>query len=312
MIMKYSKEKIQLVKELHSPVRKNFPRLKVIVKGLDECWQADLIDMKAHSTVNRGFKYILTVIDILSKFGFAQPLKSKEGSEIEKAFVVIFKTGRIPKKIQTDLGTEFYNAKVEALFQKYNIKLYSTYSPLKASIGERFNRTLKSKLYRLFTLKGSYKWVDELANVVAEYNRTKHRTIKIAPEKVDSKIAKKLLKTVFNYSENLNSKRSKFKINDYVRISKYKHLFEKSYTANYTSEIFKIVRIKRTIPHSYFLKDYTNTRVLSAFYEHELLKVKYPDYYLIEKILRKSKGRAYVKWLGIQGPTWIPLKNISQ
>ena len=60
------------------PARKNFPRLKVIVRGLDECWQADFIDMKAHSGVNRGFKYILTVIDNLSKFGFSQPLKSSK------------------------------------------------------------------------------------------------------------------------------------------------------------------------------------------------------------------------------------------
>ena len=78
------------------PARKNFPRLKVIVRGLDECWQADFIDMKAHSGVNRDFKYILTVIDNLSKFGFSQPLKSKEVTAIEAALAKIFKAGRIP------------------------------------------------------------------------------------------------------------------------------------------------------------------------------------------------------------------------
>ena len=76
-------------------------------------------------------------------------IEVKEGSEIEKAFAAIFKTDRIPQKIQTDLGMEFYNAKVEDLFRKYNVKLYSTYSPLKANFGKRFNRTLKGKLHRL-------------------------------------------------------------------------------------------------------------------------------------------------------------------
>ena len=103
--------------------------------------------------------------------------------------------------MQTYVKIEFYNTKVDAFLEKCVVELYLTYSPLKASVVERFNRTLNGKLYKFFTLKGNYKWIDKLADKVVEYDQT----IKIAPEKINSKISQQLLKTVFSYSGNTNS-----------------------------------------------------------------------------------------------------------
>lgn len=83
--------------ELHAPARRNFPRRKVIMRGLDETWQADLVDMQKYYRVNNGYNFLLTVIDNMSKYAWGIPLKNKTGEELAKALKNLFKKGRIPK-----------------------------------------------------------------------------------------------------------------------------------------------------------------------------------------------------------------------
>ena len=136
---------------LHRPVKKKFKRRKTLARYLDHIWQADLVDLQAISKENRGHSYILTVIDVLSRYAFAVPLKNKTGLSIIQAFKKIFSLSkRKPKKIHTDYGTEFYNKSFKDFLRDNKIILYSTSSDTKASIVERFNRTLKSKMYKYF------------------------------------------------------------------------------------------------------------------------------------------------------------------
>ena len=166
-----SSERRRLVKELHAAARKNFQRRHVIIRGFDDLWQADIVEMRPYSSFNRGYLYILTVIDACSKYAWAVPLKSKGGRETADAIAeIIRESGRCPKNLQTDMGKEFYNADVQKLVKKHGINHYSTYSILKASIVERFNRTLKNDMWKMFTLNGSYKWVDALPRLVSDYN----------------------------------------------------------------------------------------------------------------------------------------------
>src|SRR5580765_5667788 len=172
----HSLERRQLVNELHAPARKNFPRRHVIVRGYDDLWQADIVEMRPYSRFNRGYHYILTVIDVLSKHAWAVPLKSKGGSETADAIAEIIQDSkRCPRNIQTDMGKEFYNADVQRLMRKHDINHYSTYSVLMASVVERFNRTLKNDMWKMFTLNGTYMWIDALPRLVSEYNARKHR-----------------------------------------------------------------------------------------------------------------------------------------
>src|SRR5580765_623426 len=109
----HSLERWQLVNELHAPARKNFPRRHVIVRGYDDLWKADIVEMRPYSRFNRGYHYILTVIDVLSKYAWAVPLKSKGGSETADAFTEITRNNkRCPKNMQTDNGKEFYNTDI--------------------------------------------------------------------------------------------------------------------------------------------------------------------------------------------------------
>src|SRR5215831_8545315 len=155
-----SNEKRRLVRELHTPARRNFPRRRVVVRDYDDLWQANVVEMRPYARHNNGHKYILTVIDVLSKYAWARALKSKNGGEMAAALSDIFRNDkRHPKNLQTDQGKEFYNAIVQQVMKKYDINHYSMYSVMKASVVERFNRTLKNEMWKLFTLNGSYRWI---------------------------------------------------------------------------------------------------------------------------------------------------------
>jgi len=133
------------VNELHAPARRNLKQRSVVVKGYDDLWQAD-VKMRPYARFNNGYKYILTVIDVLSKHAWAILLKSKSGIETAKAFSTIFRENKkIPNNLQTDRGKKFYNGDVQKLVKKHDINHYSTNSIMKASVVERFNRTLKNE-----------------------------------------------------------------------------------------------------------------------------------------------------------------------
>jgi hypothetical protein len=304
--------KQQIVNEIHKPARRNFKRRSVILKGIDDLWQADLIEMIPHARINGGYKYILVVIDGFSKYAWTEPLKNKTSSDVTNAFQKILKLKRIPKNLQTDQGKEFFNTPFTKLMKKYDINHYATFSNIKACIAERFNRTLKNRLWKQFSLQGSYKWTSILPNIMKSYNNIKHRTIKMKPSAVKgSKIEKILLETVYS-KLSADRKKSKFVIDDYVRISKYRSMFAKGYTPSWTAEIFKIVNVNKTKPVTYHISDKTGNVIQGGFYEEELQKVKHPDMYLVEKIVKRKDNKVLVKWLGFDSShnTWENEKNL--
>lgn len=170
-----------VVNEIHRLARKNFKRRKTVIKGYRELFQADLAEFIPYHEENNGYKYILVVIDCFSKFLWTRPLKSKTSMEVARAMEDILTESGKPKLLQTDAGTEFLGKPFSTLMLKHNIKRYSTYSTVKASIAERVIRTLKHRLYKEFSMRGKYKWIDILQEVTNNYNHTVHRTIKMKP-----------------------------------------------------------------------------------------------------------------------------------
>jgi hypothetical protein len=127
-----------LVDELHRQARKKFKRRHVIMKGINDTWQIDLVEMIPYAKYNKGYKYMLTVIDIFSKVAHAVPIKTKTGIEVSIAMEKVFKKSQShPKNIHSDLGKEFYNKDFRKLMEKFKINLYSTYTAMKAQICER-------------------------------------------------------------------------------------------------------------------------------------------------------------------------------
>lgn len=289
---------------LHKQARTTrYPTRKYIVNNIDDQWQCDLMDLQNVAQFNNGFKYALTVIDILSRYGWVRPLKSKHGDVVAKAFKNIFREGRIPKRIQSDQGKEFENQSVRALFSRYHIELFSVKSAYKAAIVERWNRTLKTKLWKYFTAYNTYKWIDVIQDIVFAYNHRKHRTLGRTPASVNRNNAMIVWAHLYGRPGPINS-RSDIQIGDIVRISKVKATFEKGYLPNWTEEIFTVCGINRDYhPITYKLKDLSGNVIEGSFYRQEIQPVVIPDdTYIIERILRKKRRRGvtwyYVKWLG--------------
>lgn len=300
--------KEEVVNELHKPARKNYKRRRVITKGIYDLWAIDLVELIPHSKINKGYKYILVCINVFSKYVWCEPLKNKTGREVAVAMEKILMQNKIkPKNIQSDGGGEFFNSDFKKVMEKWNINHYRTFSNVKAAVVERVNRTLKNKMWKRFSLQGNYKWLDLLPAIVKEYNASFHRTIKMAPKDVKKKDEKNLLNTVYSHIKTVDPKKIKFKLDDYVRVSKYREAFQKGYIPQWSNEIFRISKINRTNPTTYILNDLNDQTISGGFYQEEIQKVKYPDVYLIEKVLRRKNNKLYVKFLGLSNKhnTWL-------
>ena len=256
-----------LADELHKFIIKKFNKRKVYSQFKDNIWGVDLADMQSLSRKNKGIKYLLCAIDLYIKYAFVIPLKDKRGISIVNAFNKIIKQpNRKPNKIWVDQGGEFYNV-FEKWLSDNDINMYSTYNEGKSVAAERFIRTLKNKLYKHMTATGKNVYYDVLDDVVNKYNNTKHSPIKMKPIDVGDNNKRV-------YIDEHNEKVSRFKVGDRVRISKFKNIFAKGYTSNWSSEIFIVDKINDIVPYKYNLKDLNDEEIIGSFYDKELQKTK--------------------------------------
>ena len=290
----------QLADELHKPIETNqptrkFTKRRVFSKGVDEIWAADLVEMGKFSEWNKGFKYLLMVINVFSKFGWIEPLKDKKGETVAAAFEKIFKL-RQPRLLWTDKGKEFYNKNVNQLLSKKNIKLYSTENEEKSSVVERFNRTIKEKMWKMFSANNNTIYIDKIGELLKNYNSSVHRSIKMAPIFAsDIKNSNRVFANLYSDEIYTPVKKPKFKIGDKVRISKYKRkLFDKGFTPNWTEEVFVVDGILHTKPVTYRLVDLQGEAVTGSFYEQELQKTT-QEIFRIDEVIFRDKKRALVK-----------------
>ena len=279
--MGWELKKKDLAEELHKPIRRKFKKRRVLVDGKDKIWAADLVDMQAFTKFNRGFKYLLAVIGVFSKYGWLIPLKDKTGKSVASALKIIFEERR-PEKMWVDKGKEFYNKDVKDL-----ITLYSTEDEEKASVVERWIRTMKEKMWKYFTTKSTNVYIDVLPNLVKQYNNTRHSSIKMTPVK-ELKVWRNL------YPEHLeiHNINPKFSVGDKVRISKKKKTFEKGYTTRWTEEIFTIIEVKLTSPVTYKIADLNGEEIKGTFYEPELQKTS-QEIFRIEKVIKRGKKEIF-------------------
>ena len=287
---------------LHKPVRRRFPRRKTYSRGIDYLWQADLVDVAHLSEQNDDHRYLLTVIDVFSKYAWAIPLKRIDAKSVADAFDEIFDGGRKPLKLQTDKGKEFVNSSLQKKLKDEGVQFYvSQNEDIKASVVERFNRTLKTKMWKYFTHRDTLRYVDVLTDMIASYNDTRHRTIGRAPSSVNSTNEADVRRRMYGDEE--ATSKPKLKVGDKVRISKARRVFDKSYLPNWTEEIFTVTEALRTVPVTYRLKDYGDEELLGGFYENELQPVaKTDEVFKIEKILKTRRRGGikeyFVKWRG--------------
>ncbi len=226
---------------LHKPVRKRFPRRRIVTHFPGQIVQSDLIDMQRYTTKNSGYKFIIVVIDCFSKYLWVRPLKSKRGEETATALRNIFKSMRYPvQSIIFDEGLEYLNSHVKNVLSEYHIYYYHIKTTHKASTAERVNKTIKQKIWKYFTATGKEKWINVLDDIVSNYNKTYHSTIKMAPNQVTWHNRREVFKNMYPKINQIV--KCRLRVGQRVRIALNKDIFEKGYTQNWSKDIFTIVR----------------------------------------------------------------------
>ena len=145
--------------------------------------------------------------------------------------------------------------------------MYSTHNEGNSVVAERFIRTLKNKIYKYMTSISKNVYIDKLDDIVNEYNNTYHTTNKMKPIDVKDN-------TYIAFDRECYDKGPKFKVDDHVRISKYKNIFAKGYTPNWSEEEFVIKKVKNTVPLTYVIKDLNGEEITGTFYEKRIAKNK--------------------------------------
>jgi len=301
---------------LHRQPIRRFRRRKIFVVGIDHLWQIDLADMSSLSNYNDSVKYLLCCIDALSRYAFVQPLQNKGAISVRDAFANVLEgTDRKPSFVQSDKGREFVNAIFQEYLRKQDIRFYTSENDdVKCAIAERFVRTLKSKMWRMFTHRKNYRYVDVLQDLVSSYNSTRHSTIKMKPDAVGPHNEQKVFVSLYGKDQKKRTRqKSTFKVGDVVRLVRKKLPFEKGYYTQWTRELFIVSSVHDTIPLTYGIEDHTGEKIRGRYYEQELQKVenKDPNVFEIEKVLKtrtvRGKKRYLVRWSGFspKHDSWV-------
>ena len=167
-------------------IKVKYPRRKVLSRGLRYQYQADLVDYSPLKRDNHSFTFLLTIIDIFSRFALAIPIKSKKGPHVAAALEKAFKVMKPPRKLQTDMGKEFYNSHVKRVLNRYRVHHFSTDQPLKAQIVERFNRTLREMLKQSMAYRKSLDYISMLSDFLYGHKARPHTAFfPFAPREVN-------------------------------------------------------------------------------------------------------------------------------
>ena len=237
---------------------------------------------------NKGFRFLLCVIDIFSKYAWLVPLKDKKGVSIVDTFKkILHDSNRKPNKIWVDKGSKFYNNSFKKWLKDNDIGRYLIHNEGKSVVAERFIRTLKTKIYKYITSISKNVYIDKLDDMVDEHNNTYPRTSKMKPVDVKDN-------TYIDFKKEVNDKDPKLKVGDHVKISKYKNIFAKGYTPNWSEEVFVIKKVKNTVPWTYVINDLNGEEIIRTFDEKELQKTNQQEF-RIGKVIRRKSDKFYVK-----------------
>ena len=288
---------------LHRNVIRKFKTNKIISESKHQYWQADLSDMSRYASHNNGTRFILFVIDVHTRYLWLRSLLNKKSASVKAALESTFKeSGTQPAYLNCDKGAEFITGNTKEMLEERHIGVIHTYSPSKAAIAERVQRTIKSKILKYFTYKNTYRYIDILQKFAESYNATHHSTLKMSPNKAyNLNRSRKHMQ-----AKPIVRERKKFSVGSHVRVSRPESKFAKGYWKKWSEEIFKIKKVSKLHKEvMYYLVDLNNKAIDGAFYSYELQKVILPKEFKIDKILKvfgstkQHRGKRFlVSWVG--------------
>uniref|UniRef100_A0A914M670 Integrase catalytic domain-containing protein n=1 Tax=Meloidogyne incognita TaxID=6306 RepID=A0A914M670_MELIC len=258
------------------PKRVHFPRSKTIAAGFMTDVQVDLADFQALSRHNKGNRYLLLGIDVLSKRLFGVPVKAKKAEDMLEAFkLLLTQMPMKPHRIFSDKGLEFRNKLLKEYFAKEEIqKIEPVHSIVKASLAERAIRNVKQRLYRYFSQNIILNWIDVLPKILEGINKSKCRVHGMRPIDVNFENAQEVWKKIYGGFDFTEGK-SKFKQGEHVRMSVGKGAFEKGYIPNWGDEILEVDQVyNQAKPIRYKVRDDKGEKFKGSFYGEELARVR--------------------------------------
>ena len=316
-------------KEFRSP--KFTPPIRTYAENY--LWEADLMFFTHPDFVqaNEGNLYVIAVIDTFTKLALIRKLKSKSGATVTAAVKQLFNNVDIPKYLRVDAGGEFVNREFMKMCKDHDVKMYLAMEPIKCSMVERFNRTFKRILVQLMEQNNSIRWIDFIETAIEIYNTRQHRSIGMSPEEASNKrnqkkILRQNLKRYANYDKKKvlkNKTKSKYRLNQFVKIFRKKGIFSRGFHQNVTKEYFRIYHIDRNLSKDrYYLKDIQGDKIIGSFYEEYLVPYIPPKDEATYRLdpsfqgykLKNIRGvsHIFVKWLGWPHKfnQWIPLDDV--
>lgn len=262
----------QSVYSRHKQLRYKFPRRKTFGVFVFSHLQVDLIELQEFAKSNKGYRYVLTIIDVFSRYSFIVALKRKTGAEVAKALEDTFeKINMFPTYILSDYGREFRNQHVKSYLDSRDIKLIHSKSEIKGSTIERFNRTWKGRLFKFFTRTNSVKWLESGKKIVDGINRSYHRTIKCTPEQVFLGLTKPADEQKRKEEEQV-AKQPRYKVGQMIRLSGLNKTFRRGFRSGWTDEEFQIITALAGSPPVYRLVDTKGEKITGIVYEQEMVK----------------------------------------
>jgi len=320
----------------HVPMRHRYRRGRMFVSNHSDEFQMDLAEMQTVKDSNDGYAYFLLAIDSFSKYMYIVPLKTKTGEETAEAIETVFQKARsrgdefhVPYVCRTDNGKEFLNGHVRALFERHDVKhVTSSDYGSKMAIAERAIRTIKTKIYRYFSLKNTYNWISVIDDLVHSYNSSWNTSIKTSPSSVGDQNTSQIFDNLYGKTSRLgeavfaSDEKQKFVVGDFVRISLEKAAVgSKGYLPHFSREIFIVQKCIPRSPPVYILKDLLGEELKGAFYEPELVLVKKFDIdtaeYPVDKILarrtRDKRREVLVSFAGYPEKfnLWLPESEVT-
>lgn len=306
---------------LHRRIVRRYIRNPVVSSFKGEHCQADLIDIQKHSRMNDGFRFILTVIDVFTKFAFAIPIKDKSSKSVSVAFASLFKRYH-PQNIQTDEGKEFINKEVQSIFKTNRCHWFPAKNEqIKCAVVERFQRTLMTRVQKYITA-GNPKFIDKLDDFISAYNNSFHRSIKMTPIEACSASTQQVFLNLYGFDDEralLRNVKKKpiLRIDDSVRIGEQKNRFKKGYAQNFTDQVYTVSHaIQGTKTPVYSLRDEKGQAIKGNFYGNELQKISNPHTYRINILDEKGRGRNkryFVRYINFPESSneWISASSVS-
>ena len=266
---------------LHRPVRKRFARNPYTVTNVGDVWECDLLDVQSYARYNDNYRYVLSVIDVFSKYLYLIPMKTKSGPAVTAAFRSIFVdkpklSSRRPVWVRTDKGKEFLNKNFQDMLRDEGIEFQVCRNPdVKCAVVERAQRTIRDRLYKYLTYKNTFRYIDVLPKFVGAYNDTVHSTTGMAPSRVTESDVLAIWKKMNRRRRRIRVAKVKFSVGQHVRISKEKMKFAKGGEQTFSTEIFRITKVIEREPRPvYELEDLNKTPIEGQFYAEELTPVR--------------------------------------